>query len=99
MHGKLFQQLGPLVPALQSAKAKREFVEVLSVDPFSGESEMPYKGPSNGTFMLIEYLSDGALRLCREFGIQVPPVIEKLRRADVPGIHGITLRTIYYSQI
>ena len=98
-NGKLLQQFGPLVPAIQSAKAKREFIEVLSVDPFTGDGEMPYAGPNNGAFMVIEYLSDGALRLCREFGIQLPPVIEKLKRADIPETHGITLRTIYYSRI
>jgi hypothetical protein len=40
----LWRQLGPLVPAMQSGKIKSEFVEVLSVDPFLGNYEMPYTG-------------------------------------------------------
>jgi len=87
---KLWRQLGPLVPAMQSGKVKREFVEVLSVDPFLGDQEMPYTGANNEMFLSIEYLSDAALRLCCEYGIQHPPVIEKLKRADIPGNHGIT---------
>ena len=96
---KLWRQLGPLVPAMESGKVKREFVEVLSVSPFLGDHEMPYTGPNNEMFLSIEYLSDAAFRLCREYGIQHPPVIEKVTRADIPRNHGITLRTIHYSRI
>jgi hypothetical protein len=95
---RLFRQVGPLVPAMQAGRVKREFIEVLSVDLLSS-GEMPYKAPNNETFLIIEYLSDGALRLCRESGILHPPVIEKLKRADIPENHGITLRAIHYSRI
>jgi hypothetical protein len=54
----LWRPLGPLVPAMQSGKIKSEFVEVLSVDPFLGDYEMPYTGPNKGMFLSIEYLSD-----------------------------------------
>ena len=97
-NNKLWQQLGPLVPAMQSGKVKREFVEVLSVAPFLGDHAMPYTGPNNEMFLTIEYLSNAALRLCREYGIQHPLVIETVKRADIPGNHGITLRTIHYSR-
>jgi hypothetical protein len=60
----LWRQLGPLVRAMQSGKVKREFVEVLSVDPFLGNYEMPYAGPHKEMFLSIEYLSDAAFRLC-----------------------------------
>src|SRR5712664_429547 len=95
----LWRQLGPLVHAMQSGKVKREFVEVLSVDPFLGNYEMPYTGPHKEIFLSIEYLSDAAFRLCREYGIRHPAVIEKVKRADIPGNHGITLRTVHYSRI
>jgi len=95
----LLRQLGPLVAAMQSGKVKREFVEVLSVDPFLGDYEMPYTGPNNEMFLSIEYLSDAAFHLCREYGIRHPAVIEKVKRADIPGNHGITLRTVHYSRI
>src|SRR6266851_4268295 len=96
---KLWHQLGPLVPAMQSDKAKREFVEILFVDPFLGDDQMPYSAPNNETFTSIEYLSDPAFRLCHEYGIQHPPVIEKVKRADIPGNHGVVLRTIHYSRV
>jgi hypothetical protein len=89
----LLQQLGSGV-----GKVKREFVEVLSVAPFPSDGR-PFKGPNNETFMFIEYLSDVALRLCHEYGIQHPPVIEKVKRADIPSNHGITLFAIHYSWI
>jgi hypothetical protein len=95
----LWRQLGPLVRAMQSGKVKREFVEVLSVDPFLGNYEMPYTGPNKEMFLSIEYLSDAAFRLCREYGIRHPAVIENVKRADIPGNHGITLRTVHYSRI
>ena len=95
----LWRQLGPLVRAMQSGKVKREFVEVLSVDPFLGNYEMPYTGPNKEMFLSIEYLSDAALRLCSEYGIRHPAVIEQVKRADIPGNHGITLRTVHYSRI
>ena len=95
----LLRQLGPLVAAMQSGKVKREFVEVLSVDPFLGDYEMPYTGPNKEMFLSIEYLSDAAFHLCREYGIRHPAVIEKVKRADIPGNHGITLRTVHYSRI
>jgi hypothetical protein len=79
---------------MQSGKVKREFVEVLSIDPFLGDHEMPYTGPNKEMFLSIEYLSDAAFRLCREYGIRHPAVIEKVKRADIPGNHGITLRTV-----
>jgi hypothetical protein len=84
---------------MRLGKVKSEFVEVLSVEPFLGDCEMPYTGPNNEVFLSIEYLSDAALRLCREYGIQHPPAIEKVKRADIPGNHGITLRTLHYSRI
>jgi hypothetical protein len=95
----LWRQLGPLVRAMQSGKVKREFVEVLSVDPFLGNYEIPYTGPNKEMFLSIEYLSDAAFRLCLEYGIRHPAVIEKVKRADIPGNHGITLRTVHYSRI
>ena len=96
---KLWQQLGPLVPAMKAGKVKREYVEVLSLDPFMGNQELPYFGSGHQSFMCIEYLSDEAFRLCREYGIQHPPVIEKVKRADIPLGHGITLQTIHFSQL
>jgi hypothetical protein len=93
---ELWKELGPLASAMQSGTVKREFIEVLSVTPFLGESDMPYKAPNNEMYLSIEYLSDAALRLCREYGIEHPPVIEKVRRADIPGQHGTTLRTVSY---
>jgi hypothetical protein len=96
-NGKLWRQLGPLVPAVESGKVKREFVEVLSVHTFQG-GEMPYSAPRGQSFMIIEYLSDAAFRLCHEYGIQHPPVVAKVTRGDVPAIHGVTLRTIQYSR-
>jgi hypothetical protein len=95
----LWRQLGPLVRAMQSGKVKREFVEVLSVDPFLGNYEMPYTGPHKEMFLSIEYLSDAAFRLCGEYGIRHPTVIEKVKRADIPGNHGVSLRTFHYSRI
>lgn len=94
---KLWRQLGPLVAAVQAGKVKREFVEVL--DTFLGDVEMPYTGPNNEPFTSIEYLSDAAFRLCREYGIQHPPVIAKVKRADIPETHGVTLRAIHYSRV
>src|ERR1700674_5636674 len=70
----LWRQLGPLVRAMQSGQVKREFVEVLSVDPFLGNYEMPYTGQNQEMFLSIEYLSDAAFRLCREYGIRHPAV-------------------------
>jgi hypothetical protein len=40
----LWRQLGPLVRAMQSGKVMREFVEVLSVDPFLGITKCPTQG-------------------------------------------------------
>lgn len=96
---KLWKQLGPLASAMQSGTVKREFIEVLSITPFLGEFEMPYTAPNNEMYLSVEYLSDAALRLCREYGIEHPPVLAKVKRADVPGQHGITLRTVSYSRI
>jgi hypothetical protein len=95
---KLWRQLGPLVPAMQASKVKREFIEVLSVEPFLTD-QMPYEGPNGQPFLTIEYLSEGALRLCALYGIKHPPIIEKVKRSDIPMNHGITLRTIHYSAI
>jgi len=64
----LWRQLGPLVRAMQSGKVKREFVEVLSVDPFLGNYEIPYTGLSKEMFLSIEYLSDAAFRLAAGMG-------------------------------
>jgi hypothetical protein len=89
----LLQQLASL-----TGKIEREYVEVLSVAPFPSD-ERPFRGPNNEAFVSIEYLSDVALRLCHEYGIQHPPVIEKIKRADIPSNHGITLLAIHYSRI
>ena len=95
----LWRQLGPLVRAMQSGKVKRESFEVLSVEPFLVNYEMPYTEPHKEMFLSIEYLSDAAFRLFREYGIRHPAVIEKVKRADIPENHGITLRTVRYSRI
>ncbi len=65
----------------------------------SDNTHFPYTGPNKEMFLSIEYLSDAAFRLCREYGIRHPAVIEKVKRADIPGNHGITLRTVHYSRI
>jgi len=97
-NNNLSQQLGPLMFAMESGEVKREFVEVLSVDPFQGDGEMPYSPPRGQSFMVIEYLSDAAFRLCREYGIPHPAVIATVTRGDIPELHGVTLRTIHYSR-
>src|SRR5260370_7440956 len=59
----LWRQLGPLVRAMQSGQAKREFVEVLSLDAFLGNYAIPYTGPNKEILPPINYLRPAAFPL------------------------------------
>jgi hypothetical protein len=100
----LWKQLGPLVPAMQAGKVKRHIVEIYSVTPFLFESAVPaaiaeLQGLS-GPYLTFEFFNDVAHNLCREYKIQLPAIIGKTTRAELPPLPqlGITIRGVCYKR-
>jgi hypothetical protein len=101
---ELWRQIGPLVAAEQAGKVTRHIFEVYSITPFvfgSGD-DLPaaIKRLGNESYMDVEFLNDAALKLCSEYGIQLPRVIGKITRAELPPPPhlGITTKGVCYKR-
>jgi hypothetical protein len=100
----LWKQLGPLVPATQAGKAKRQIFEIYSITPFLFDSEdhLPaaIRRLGGGPYVAVEFFNDVALNPCGEYHIQLPPVIGKVTRAELPPPPhlGITTRGVSYKR-
>ena len=86
---ELWQQIGPLEPALQAGKATRTTVEVYSITPFLFGSTDAISATINAligetSYLSVEFLNDEAMSLCNELKITLPPVLGKITRAELP---------------
>jgi hypothetical protein len=99
---ELWRQVGPLVAAAQAGKITRNVFEVYSITPFLfGSDDVIPPAISNlggGPYLAVEFLNDEALKLCSEYGIKLPPVLGKIKRAELPPPPhlGITTKGVIY---
>ncbi len=100
----LSKQLGPLVPATRAGEAKRHIFEIYSVTPFLFGGVVPAAIKKieklGGPYMAVEFVNDVAYNLCSEYQIQLPAVIGKTTRAELPPppYLGITMRGVSYKR-
>ena len=98
----LSKQLGALVPATQAGKAKRQTFEIYSITPFLFGGAVPAAIEKieklGGPYMTVEFFNDVAYELCGEYKIQLPTVIGKTTRVELPPppVLGITMRGVSY---
>ncbi len=101
---ELWKQVGPLVAAAQAGKVTRHIFEVYSITPFlfGSDDDIPaaIKRLGNEPYTDVEFLNDAALKLCGEYSINLPPVIGKISRAELPPPPhlGITTKGVCYKR-
>ena len=93
--GALYSELGPLDAAFRAGRVAREDVEVFFYTPldFGGAEQF------GGDYQVVEFFNDEAYRLCGECNIEMPPVIRRITRAQLPAQLGITLRHRSYRRL
>jgi hypothetical protein len=89
LHG----QLGPLAVAAQRGVVVKKIVEVYFLDQFSFfDEDDVFEKQFGDKYIMVEYFNEPALALSKRFGIQLPPVIGKITRAELPKPLGISMR-------
>jgi len=86
----MHQRFGPLAHAAAQGIVVEKLIEVYSLDAF-GDSEVFEKLYGN-KYMVVEFFNDTALTLSNQFKIELPPVIGKITRAELPQPLGISMR-------
>jgi hypothetical protein len=93
----LHTQFGPLANAAQRGLVVEKLIEVYFFERFSLlDEDDTFEQQFGNKYQVVEYYSETALTLSRRFGIQLPPVIGKITRAELPESLGTSMRLKSY---
>ena len=88
-HMHLMQRLiAPVAPRL----VVKKLVEVYFVDPFVASDDDDFEQRYGNKYQTVYFYNETALALSNHFGIQVPLVIGKITRAELPHGFGTSIR-------
>ncbi len=81
---ELRRRFGSLGSAAAAGLLAREVVEIYGLPPSGPDAEIVAREQYGGDYQSIEFLNDAALRLCQELQIDLPPLIGRTTRAQLP---------------
>ncbi len=96
MMGALAQRLGPLSQAVERGLVVKRMIEVYFLDPFVAHDTEDFE-QKYGKYQVVDYYNETALKLSGQFGIQLPPVIGKITRAELPDAIGISMKGMCFT--
>jgi hypothetical protein len=94
MMAALHQQYGPLAQAANRGSMVKKLVEIYCLDAFIGSGEDDTFAQRFGRkYQLVDFYNETAFSLSNQCHIQLPAVIGKLTRAELPKHVGIGMRS------
>jgi hypothetical protein len=81
---ELRRRFGTLGSAVAAGVLARELVEIYGLASFERGAGSDGREQYGADYQSVEFLNDAALRLCQEFQVNLPPVIGRTTRADLP---------------
>jgi hypothetical protein len=81
---ELRRRFGTLGSAVAAGLLARELVEIYGLASFERGASADTREHYGADYQSVEFLNDAALRLCMEFNVNLPPVIGRTTRADLP---------------
>jgi hypothetical protein len=88
----LHQRLGNLSAAAQRGLVVKKLVEVYFLDPFSFFEDDTFEKRFGDKYQVVEFYNEDAFTLCEHYHIELPPVIDRLMRADLPKPLGTSMQ-------
>ncbi len=93
----LRQQFGPLALAAERGLVVKKLIEVYFLDPFGFGDDDTFEQRYGNKYQVVEYYNDAAFTLSKQYHIDLPPVIGRLTRAELPKRYGISMRGECYT--
>jgi hypothetical protein len=88
----LRQRLGPLAHASECGLVVKKLIEVYFLDPFSFYDDDTFERLYGNEYQVVDFYNETAFTLSNQYHIQLPPVIRKLTRAELPKRLGTSMR-------
>ncbi|HVB33591.1 MAG TPA: hypothetical protein VNJ52_04335 [Patescibacteria group bacterium] len=88
----LRQRFGPLASAAERGLVIKGMVEVYFLDPFAFYDDNTFERRFGSNFQVVEFYNEAAFQLSQNYHIDLPPVIEKVTRMQLPERLGISMR-------
>lgn len=92
----LAQKHGALAPAADRGVVVRKLVEVYFADPFVNHDD--FRQRFSDKYQTVQFWNETAMALSNQFHIQLPPVIAKLTRTELPPSLGTSMRFGSYAE-
>lgn len=92
MMAALYQRFGALAPAAERGLVVKKMIEVYFLDPFAFGDDDTFEKRFGNKYQVVDFYNETAFALSNQYKIQLPPVIGKLTRAELPKQLGISMR-------
>ena len=94
---KLHQRVGPLAIAAARGLVVKERIEVYFESPLDAEPSRNFLNEYGENYQTVQFMNETAMRLCIEFGINLPNMIRIVRRNELPTQYGTMVHSWTYS--
>lgn len=94
---KLHKRVGPLAIAAARGLVVKEPIEVYFESLLDAEPGRNFLKEYGENYETVQFLNETAMRLCIEFGINLPNIIRIVRRDELPPHYGTMVRSWTYS--
>ena len=94
---RLHQRVGPLAIAAARGLVVKETIEVYFESPLDAEPSRNFRNEYGENYQTVQFLNETAMRLCIEFGINLPNMIRIVRRNELPTQYGTMVHSWTYS--
>jgi hypothetical protein len=91
MMAALHQQFGALGQAAERGLVVKKLIEVYFVDSFVDDGTFQQRYSKK--YQMVDFYNDTAFTLSNQYRIQLPPVIGKLTRVELPKRFGISMQS------
>jgi hypothetical protein len=92
----LHTQFGALAHAAERGLLVKKMIEVYFLNPFAFGDDDTFEQRFGVNFQVVEFFNETAYTLSNQYNIQLPPVIGKLTRTELPKQLGISMRAPSY---
>jgi hypothetical protein len=85
---RLHQRVGPLAIAAALGLVVKEPIEIYFESPLDAEPGRNFRKEYGENYETVQFLNETAMRLCNEFGMNLPNMIRLVRRSGLPPQYG-----------